>query len=394
MERRPLVIVGAGPAGTASALFLQARAPTLAGEVLVLDKAKHPRPKVCAGGLIPHTTDCLDELGIPLDVPHVVVHRARVEIPQRQVSYTGRDLCRVVRRDEFDHSLVRACRERGIEVRDGDKVVELRREGGRIRIETERGSVLAALVIGADGSGSLVRRQLFPDAGGAVGRAVMCDVPLAWTDWDGYADNRYEFDFRAVPQGLRGYEWSFPCLIRGEPHVNVGVYNVDAAGSGKMLSALLRRRVHQVGGTDLPVQAFPIRRYRRGGPLCVPNALLVGDAAGVDPLMGEGISFAFEYGRRAASAAAACLQGDERALHGYQREVTSSWMERKLRRLDLAVRLFYGRSWRLWFAMAAASRHAQEIGIRWYNGVDNVDRRPPVDLLRALLRGEFKPTPQ
>jgi 2-polyprenyl-6-methoxyphenol hydroxylase-like FAD-dependent oxidoreductase len=44
MERRPLVIIGAGPAGTATALFLHALDPRLASEALVIDKAHHPRP--------------------------------------------------------------------------------------------------------------------------------------------------------------------------------------------------------------------------------------------------------------------------------------------------------------------------------------------------------------
>jgi len=59
---------------------------------------------------------------------------------------------------------------------------------------------------------------------------------------------------------------------------------------------------------DLPCMDDDV--LRRGRPTChveydEATALLVGDAAGVDPLMGEGISFAFEYGRRAASAASA-----------------------------------------------------------------------------------------
>jgi len=44
-----VIIVGAGPAGAATALRLAARAPELAAGTLLLDKARHPRDKTCAG---------------------------------------------------------------------------------------------------------------------------------------------------------------------------------------------------------------------------------------------------------------------------------------------------------------------------------------------------------
>src|SRR5262249_47982825 len=117
------------------------------------------------------------------------------------------------------------------------------------------------------------------------------------------------------------------------------------------------------------------------------DALLVGDAAGCDPLMGEGISYAFEYGRLAASAILAALaRGRARGdgdLSSYSRAVATSWFGHKLRRLGTASRRFYGPGWVRGFAIAARSSRLQGVGIRWYNGVGDWDR---ISGWRALAR--------
>jgi flavin-dependent dehydrogenase len=385
MEHRPVIVIGSGPAGTATALHLHRRNAALARDALLLDKAEHPRDKVCAGGLIPHALDCLAELDIPLDVPHVTVDHARVLIPGgTQVAYDGRDLCRVIRRAEFDARLVRACTERGITVRGGARVVEVARENGAIRVETESASYRADVVVGADGSGSIVRRKLLAAGSGHTGRAIMCDIPLRRASWSGHAGARYEFSFAAVAERLRGYVWCFPCLIGGEPHVNLGAYSMTPEGG--YLRDLLLREAERLGACVERVQAFPIHWYRNGAPICTSGALLVGDAAGVDPLMGEGISFCFEYGRYAAAAIDEAQRQGSRELGAYADALRNSWVGRKLRRLGLATRLFYGPTRRLWFGLAAHSRRAQDLGIRWYNGVDGIDRMSLWQGLRALQR--------
>jgi flavin-dependent dehydrogenase len=314
-----------------------------------------------------------------------------VDVPGTSVTHEARDLCRVVRRDLFDHSLVTACRQRGIEVREEEKVLALRREGDGVRVETERGSYHARVVIGADGSGSIVRRELVRGGRQCVGKAVMADVPVAAVDWRGFAEARYDFSFLPVPQGLRGYMWVFPCLIDGTPHANVGVYSVDAAGTGPYLMQLLRARLETMGAPPVPVQSFPIRWYGRGVHVASAHTLLAGDAAGVDPLMGEGISFALEYGRRAAGAVTRNWASADLSFADYQREIARSWMGRKLRRLGLASRLVYGPAWRLFFPLAARSPRAQDLALRWYNGVDGLDRRSMWDLLGGALRGRLQP---
>lgn len=391
MERRAIVIVGSGPAGTATALALHRLDPELANDVLLLDKAQHPRPKVCAGGVIPAGRQWMEEHGVAFDMPHVTVHRARARTARATIDYGEPNFCYVVRRNELDASLAAACRQRGFELRENEAVRSLRRENGGVVIETERGSIFTPLVIGADGSGSVVRRQLVDVPGAAqehIARAAMCDVPIAASRWDGFAARRYDFDFSDVGDGLRGYRWSFPCLIDGAPHANVGVYSLSPGGTRIKEALAAELAVH--GDVKARHVAFPIRWYRRGKTrVGAANALLAGDAAGADPLMGEGISLALEYGSMAAQAAATVVRSGDYSAAAYQRAVDESWLGIKLGRLHATARWFYGPYWRLCFALPERSVRLRTLGLRWYNGIDDWDRRSVFDAVRALMRPDF-----
>ncbi|MEB2284367.1 MAG: hypothetical protein B6D46_13945 [Polyangiaceae bacterium UTPRO1] len=388
MERRDVIIVGSGPAGAATALALVGADPGIAGRIVVLEKARHPRPKVCAGGLIPHALATLDTLGVGLVVPHVMVDRARVDVPGARVEVEGSRFCAVVRRDELDASLVAAVRARGVEVREDEKVTALARVTGGIEITTTRDTYTTPILVGADGSGSLVRRRLVdgPERGhGEVPRAIMADLRLGAgaSSWDGHARARYDFDFRAVVRGLAGYAWAFPCLIDGAPHVNAGVYAWRRTGVD--LVALLRELQGELGGAPVEHRAAPIRCFGAAA-FTAPHVLLVGDAAGVEPLMGEGISFALEYGLWAAAEIAAALRRRDYAFAAAEERFRRGWVGRKLRRLEQAATMFYGPGARLWLGIAARWKGAQEVGLRWYNGVDGWDRRSGWEALRTAVR--------
>jgi menaquinone-9 beta-reductase len=360
VERRDVVIIGGGPAGTGTALALQRLDPGLAARTLLLDRAMFPRDKTCAGGLIPHTLELLGELDLTLGVPHVRVDLATVEAGGRPIEIAQPGCCWIVRRREFDAHLLGAARERGLEVREGVAVHAVERAGGWIRVATSAGAIECRAVVGADGSGSLVRRALVGSGPGWLARAAMCDVPIAAAR----APGRFEFDFRGMEAGLKGYLWSFPCLIEGRPHWNVGAYSLRRSGEGGRIARLLDERA---GCPQARRHAHPIRLYRPGDRLSAPGALLVGDAAGVDPLLGEGISYALEYGRHAANALATAFASGDLSFGGYGAAVGRSPMGRKLRRLALMARLFYGSGSRFWFWVARRSGRAQRIGMDWYN---------------------------
>ncbi len=386
MERRSAIIVGSGPAGAATALRLAGREPALAADAVLLEKTRHPRDKTCAGGVIPKASALLRTLGVPLDVPQARVDSAAVAVPgAAPLSIAGDDMCRVVRRREFDARLAWAARDRGVELREDCRVTAIVRDGAGVRVETEAGALWAPVVVGADGSGSLVRRSLVTAGAGVLGRAVMCDVPVAGSAWDGHAARRYDFDFRACLGGLRGYAWAFPCWIDGVPHVNVGVYALPPT-SGAALQAELDAALRQVGARPVTWRAFPIRGFTPGAPVAAPGALLVGDAAGVDPLLGEGISYALEYGMLAADAIVASPGDPAAAAAAYTRVVQGGALGRKLRRLEWAARRFYGPRSAFWFGLARLSRRAQRIGLAWYNGVDGWDERSGLAALWALVR--------
>jgi flavin-dependent dehydrogenase len=222
----------------------------------------------------------------------------------------------------------------------------------------------------------------------------MCDVPVAETCWDGFAQQRYDFNFLPVSQGLKGYLWAFPCLIAGVPHVNIGIYSL---GDTQLTNADLRRLLADeiallsTAEAQSPIpnprfRAFPICGYHPKRALAAPHVVLAGDAAGAEPLMGEGISFALEYGKFAAQQILPALDRKRFDFADYTHTLAQSGMGKKLSRLSFTTKMFYGPTGPFWFALAARSRRLQSVGLKWYNGVDGWHQRSGWDAVRAVLR--------
>ncbi len=383
-----VLIVGTGPAGLATALNLMRLRPDLAGKVVALEKARHPRFKVCAGGLIPKTVRAMAELGLELEVPAVEVRAGRARTVVGDIHYpAGEVLCTVVSRDRFDARLAHAARAAGVEIIEECRALEIESSSDSVRVRSERGWFEAPVVVGADGSGSRVRAAIFGADKDSIGRGVMVDVAVEPRSTEEFSNQLYRFDFRCVAEGVKGYAWSFPCLIDGRPHLNVGIYDQcprEAVRPGEAKADLLdalraafpELPLDSVGRRPGTFKAFPIRGYTPNARFAAGRVALVGDAAGVDPLMGEGISQGFEQGKLAAQAIVRMLGGDRDAFAAYQRELHRGLIGRKLSKLGFAARRFYGPRYRLYFRLACLSRRAQQIGIDWYNGARDLDEMP------------------
>ncbi|HYR78862.1 MAG TPA: NAD(P)/FAD-dependent oxidoreductase [Candidatus Dormibacteraeota bacterium] len=406
------MIAGAGPAGLATALYLLRRRPDLAGRVVAIEKSAHPRFKVCAGGLIPKTMLALEELEIALDAPAVEVVRgeARTPVGSVDLSREGDVLCTIVRRDSFDAMLARAAVGAGLEIVENERVVEVTQNADGVRIRTERGDFQSMMLVGADGSGSRVRRSVFGERKTTTGRALMTDIAVNPESAVEFREHRYRFDFRCVSGGIRGYSWSFPCMIGGRPHLNVGIYdqhprdlnkrprdfNEEGIGEqarmlAELAAAFPELPLDGMARRTMAWKSFPIRWFDAADEYTRGRVILAGDAAGVDPLMGEGISCAFEHGKIAAGAIVRFIDGDDDALGAYDRSLHEGAIGRKLAKLAFAARHFYGAHHRFFFRVARTSRRAHEIGVDWYNGARHLDELPTRQLvarwIRAVLLG-------
>jgi geranylgeranyl reductase family protein len=314
-DRFDLVVVGAGPAGCAAAVA----AARTGARVLVLDRARFPRPKTCGDAISNRAAEIVADLVRDTEplrgVPHARVDTGVAIFPGGAsiVRDFGAHPGFIVPRLGLDDHLRRAMQAQGPELREGVAVRGLVEEHGRIvGVQTEAAVIRAGAIIAADGPGSVGWTAL----GVPYHRDRRLAVALTASMQDVRPGPHRAANEHYFEPGLRaGYGWIFPPV---EGLANVGVYqradrfHAHGRSLRQLFDAFVTAHPERFDGARVVgktrVWALPLATLP--GLPGMPGLLLAGDAGRyVDPLAGEGIWQALHSGRLAGQAAAAALAG-------------------------------------------------------------------------------------
>ena len=355
-----VVVVGAGPAGSAAATFL-----AQAGHrVMLLEKASFPRDKVCGDALTPRAVKALQLLGLHDEAEGTPSGWARQEglrmygggvvldlpwprlddFPSHSVTAT---------RAVFDHTLAQHAVANGAQLEEQTEAIEPvwltaaqeRISGVRYRrADGRHGIVRASVVVAADGNSSriAVGAGLHRDRTRPMGVAIRSyyRTPRSVIDvMEGFLEMRIPAangttGERLPGELLPGYGWIFP-LDGGLVNVGWGLLDSSTHFGSTNYRAVLARWVASLPpewemnpateeGTPRSA-GLPMAHNRR--PLVHRGLVLIGDSAGmVNPFNGEGISYAIEAAALAAEAIDRALATRSDApLAAYPDAVADAW---------------------------------------------------------------------
>ena len=341
-KRRDLfdvVIVGAGPSGSACAYWLA----EAGWSVCLVEKKNFPREKTCGDGLTPRSVHQLAQMGLE-DTVAANGHKfnglrafgfgASLELnwPEHPIfpsyGYT-------ITRFNLDGLVAERAESRGAVLLNGVEALGLLDpvESATGGLKSASGVVVKAkdgataevrgryLILG-DGQNSRLGREL--------GTQRNRDWPMGMALRGYYTSDRHDepwidshLDIRD-PRGdvVPGYGWIFP-LGDGRVNVGVGLLSTGGAWKGVNTTKLQEYFVAQTaeawGLNDVsccgPATGGRLPMGLAIGPRVGANTMTIGDAAGtVNPFNGEGIAYGYETGRLAAGVVAEALRRDDASL--------------------------------------------------------------------------------
>lgn len=321
-----VVIVGAGPAGTAAAAHLGQLG--VKGVVLV-DKHDFPRDKTCGSGVSPKGIAVLRELGVWGEIePHAYrITGIRLVTPGGRESYqSAGDAVEAVvcQRRVLDHLILKRALAAGVDFVPHFVADDLIHEGGRV-----------AGVRAKDGRE--VRAKVTVIAGGTHCRLVperrprkLIQAIMGW--WEGVPFRSGHVEMIFDPELAPYYGWLFP---EGEDRVNIGITYEDPKNERNARDVFSRflerhygarlRAATQIGGW----KGHPIAYSYRIEKLTSPGRIVIGESGLLThPATAEGIYQGMRSGMLAAEALRDIVSdgaGEVAAFAAYERRVREAF---------------------------------------------------------------------
>jgi len=299
MEKYDAIIVGAGPAGSACACLLSQQGV----RVLLLDKARFPRDKVCGDAIGGKALTVLERLGATEELKQKGFQRSSGIIfsspngSEAEIPLASANAGFVCKRRDYDDIVFQRAK-KVCTALEGAEAVDLLFVGKRVagvKVKMPDGALCdfsANVVIGADGAMSLVARK----AGVFSSKAAhTCSAVRGY--YKGVKGLRGNVEIHFLPECMPGYFWIFPLSI-DEANIGVGMLLSDMLAQKKNLQKVLEAcmKSPRFAGRFDAAQlqgasggwSIPLASARRA---CAGNGfVLIGDAASlVDPFSGEGI---------------------------------------------------------------------------------------------------------
>ncbi len=328
-----VAIVGAGPAGSTTSLFLAKHGI----RHLIFDKAKFPRDKICGDGLSGKVVSYLKQIDEQLVYE---LHESRSAFLNswgvRFVSPDGDSVNLpftvngykmdhapgfVTKRIDFDHFLVQRIDSRFGHLHENHTLTAIDSQPDGVVLTFLNGdqerTVKSKMAISAEGDHSLIARKL---AGYQLERLhYFAGLRAYFKNVKGLSKENY-IELHFLKETLPGYFWIFP-LPDNEANVGIAMLSRNLRKHNVKLKALFTRiirenplikerfaeaqQVDKIRGWGLPLGS-------RKRPLSGDRFLLTGDAGAlIDPFTGEGIGNAMLSGKAAAEAAAKAVADDD-----------------------------------------------------------------------------------
>jgi len=302
MERYDAVVVGGGPAGSTVARLLAS-----AGlKVLILERKKFPRFKLCGGALSSRIASYLPK-DFKRKVLNIIDGGFLGYKGQEFVEKSSGEVAYIIDRESFDLFLIEKALEEGAELLEETAFISMEQEGNLYRLRTSKGDFLADFVVGADGFYSRVASFL-----GMTPRTYYRSIEL---EAEGeIPKNRVIIDLGVVK---RGYAWIFP---KGD-RLNIGIATTGRENLYELLVNYVKKhKLLKLKREEKPRGWFiPFRESANPENLGRDRILLCGDAGSfVDPLLGEGIYYAVLSGKALAES---IIASPSRPLELYVKKV-------------------------------------------------------------------------